>query len=471
MLVDDILASGETLNALQESLATVGVKVDGVAILGAAKSGNPSSESVAHQLARQLAAKLALPWTEIYQGLRLAHGNAYASLLRKAAQDAETKPNEVYDTIRRKGAALCEAARLDVSGKPAHKPHAHPEGTGRPEGVGGVLRVAASELASARPAVSQKVRPLAGGEGRPPERSGTGARRNPAAISLEELAPFIDWTPFFHTWELRGVYPAIFQHEKHGEEARKLFADAQEMLARVIREKLLTPRCVYGLFPANRVGDDVEIYTDESRQSIRTTFHFLRQQIEKTDGSPSWCLADFIAPKGQPDHLGCFAVTAGAETKALADAYKAANDDYNAIMIEAIADRLAEAFAEFMHKRVRNEWGFGKHENLSTEQLIEEAYRGIRPAPGYPACPDHTEKGPLWSLLDVEKNTGISLTESFAMWPGASVSGFYFAHPESKYFAVGKIDRDQVADLARRKGRPLAEMERWLGPWLNYTAG
>ena len=286
--------------------------------------------------------------------------------------------------------------------------------------------------------------------------------------SLEAIAQFIDWTPFFHTWELRGVYPAIFNHEKHGEEARKLFADAQEMLAEVIREKLLTPRCVYGLFPANRVGDDVEVYTDESRQTVRTTFHFLRQQVEKTDGTPNWCLADFIAPKGQPDYLGGFAVTAGEETKALADAYKAALDDYNAIMIEAIADRLAEAFAEFMHKRTRDEWGFGRNENLTTQQLIDEAYRGIRPAPGYPACPDHTEKGLLWSLLNVEQNAGISLTESFAMWPGASVSGFYFGHPDSKYFAVGKLDRDQLNDLAQRKGMPLAEAERWLGPWLNY---
>ncbi len=288
--------------------------------------------------------------------------------------------------------------------------------------------------------------------------------------SLETLSQFIDWTPFFHTWELRGVYPAIFQHEKHGEEARKLFADAQEMLAKVIAEKLLTPRCVYGMFPANRVGDDVEIYTNDSRTKVCTTFHFLRQQVEKTDGSPNWCLADFIAPKGQPDYLGGFAVTAGAETKALADAHKAALDDYSAIMIEAIADRLAEAFAEFMHKRTRDAWGFGRNENLTTQQLIDEAYRGIRPAPGYPACPDHTEKGLLWSLLDVEKNAGITLTESFAMWPGASVSGFYFGHPDSKYFAVGKLDRDQVADLAQRKAMPLAETERWLGPWLNYDS-
>ncbi len=293
--------------------------------------------------------------------------------------------------------------------------------------------------------------------------------RNIENGSLAEISKFIDWTPFFHTWELRGVYPKILTHEKHGEEATKLFAEAQAMLAKVIEEKWLMPRAVYGLFPANRVGDDVEIYTDESRSKILTTLHFLRQQIEKGDGTPNYCLADFIAPKGAPDYIGAFAVTAGEEVKALADAFKKNLDDYNAIMIEAIADRLAEAYAEFMHKRTRDEWGFGKTENLKPEDLIEEKYRGIRPAPGYPACPDHTEKGTLWSLLDVEKNTGIQLTESFAMWPGSSVSGLYFAHPESKFFAVGKLGKDQVADLAQRKGKPLAEMERWLGPWLNYN--
>jgi 5-methyltetrahydrofolate--homocysteine methyltransferase len=293
--------------------------------------------------------------------------------------------------------------------------------------------------------------------------------RNIESGSLADIARFIDWTPFFHTWELRGVYPKILQHEKHGEEATKLFADAQKLLEKVIAEKLLTPRAVYGLFPANRVGDDVEIYADESRAEVLTKFHFLRQQIDKGDGTPNWCLADFVAPKGSPDYLGAFAVTAGAEVKALADEYKKQNDDYNAIMIEAIADRLAEAYAEFLHKRVRDEWGFGRTENLKPEDLIEEKYRGIRPAPGYPACPDHTEKATLWNLLGVEKNTGIQLTESFAMWPGSSVSGLYFAHPESKYFAVGKLGKDQVEDLARRKNKPVAEMERWLGPWLNYN--
>jgi 5-methyltetrahydrofolate--homocysteine methyltransferase len=287
--------------------------------------------------------------------------------------------------------------------------------------------------------------------------------------SLAEIAKFIDWTPFFHTWELRGVYPKILEHEQHGEEATKLFADAQKMLAKVIAEKLLTPRAVYGTFPANRVGDDVEIYTDESRAQVLTKFHFLRQQIEKGDGTPNYCLADFIAPKGTPDFIGAFAVTAGAEAKALADEYKKQNDDYNAIMIEAIADRLAEAYAEGLHKQVRDEWGFGKLEKLTTEDLIDEKYRGIRPAPGYPACPDHTEKEIIWKLIDVEKSTGIKLTESFAMWPGSSVSGLYFAHPDSKYFAVGKLGKDQIEDLSKRKNKPVAEMERWLGPWLNYN--
>jgi 5-methyltetrahydrofolate--homocysteine methyltransferase len=286
--------------------------------------------------------------------------------------------------------------------------------------------------------------------------------------ALGELVPFIDWSPFFHTWELRGVYPKILQHEKHGEEARKLFADAQILLEEIVSKKLIQPKAVYGFFPANRVGDDVELYTDESRSKVLTTFYFLRQQIEKGDGTPNWCLADFIAPKGSPDFLGGFAVTSGHNLKELVEKFKADHDDYNTIMAEALADRLAEAFAEFLHKRVREEWGFGKVENLKPEDLIEEKYRGIRPAAGYPACPDHTEKEILWQLLDVEKNAGIKLTESFAMWPGSSVSGLYFAHPESKYFAVGKLGKDQVEDYARRKNFTVAEAEKWLGPWLNY---
>ncbi len=297
-------------------------------------------------------------------------------------------------------------------------------------------------------------------------------------VSLEEVVPFIDWTPFFHTWELRGVYPKILTHEKHGEEATKLFADAQKMLAEFVANKSLKLQAVYGLFPANAFGDDVEVYTNGSRKHLRAKFHFLRQQIEKGDGTPNWCLADFVAPRESQisnlksqipaDHLGAFAVTAGIGLKEIVESYKAQHDDYNAIMAEAIADRLAEAFAEYLHKRVRDEWGFGKTEKLTTEDLIAEKYRGIRPAAGYPACPDHTEKAILWDLLDAEKHTGIKLTENFAMWPGASVSGLYFAHPKSKYFAVGKLGQDQVEDLAKRKGKSVSEMERWLGPWLNY---
>ncbi|MEJ0089993.1 MAG: methionine synthase [Limisphaerales bacterium] len=301
--------------------------------------------------------------------------------------------------------------------------------------------------------------------------------------ALEELAKFIDWTPFFHTWELRGVYPKILQHEKHGEEATKLFADAQKLLAEIVSRKLLKPRGIYGLFPANRTSDDVELYTDESRTKVLTTLHFLRQQIEKGDGTPNWCLADFIAPRSgsgfqpdqtgkmpfPPDYIGAFAVTSGHGLDELVKKYKAEHDDYNAIMAEALADRLAEAFAEYLHKHVREEWGFGKTEKLTTEDLIEEKYRGIRPAAGYPASPDHTEKEILWNLLGAEEKTGIKLTESFAMWPGSSVSGLYFAHPESKYFAVGKLAKDQVDDLAKRKGKSVSEMERWLGPWLNYN--
>ena len=312
------------------------------------------------------------------------------------------------------------------------------------------------------------------------ERSvGRDARRNspeargPQVISLEDLVPFIDWSPFFHTWELRGRYPAIFNHEKHGEEARKLFADAQKLLDEIVDKKLLQPRGVYGFFPANRVGDDVQLFQDESRKTSLATFHFLRQQIEKNDNTPNWCLADFIAAadnlKSPPrDHIGAFAVTSGHGLKEITERFKADHDDYNAIMAEALADRLAEAFAEYLHKRVRDEWGFGKSENLKVEELIEEKYRGIRPAAGYPACPDHTEKQTLWRLLDPEKNAGIQITENFAMWPGSSVSGLYFAHPESKYFGVGKLDRDQVLDYHVRKGMTVPEVERWLGPYLNY---
>ena len=290
---------------------------------------------------------------------------------------------------------------------------------------------------------------------------------------LATLREYIDWTPFFHTWELRGVYPRILEHEKYGEQAKQLFAEANVLLDRIVKEKLITARGVYGLFPANSVGDDVELFADASRTSPVERFHFLRQQAQKDANDPCRSLADFVAPResGLRDHLGAFAVTTGIGLKALCDSFRAAHDDYNAIMAEALADRLAEAFAEYLHQRARREWGYGRDETLTVDELIHEKYRGIRPAAGYPACPDHTEKGLLWKLLDVEAKTGMKLTESFAMWPGASVSGLYFAHPESRYFTLGKIDRDQVAEYATRKGMSVGEVERWLGPNLNYDTG
>jgi 5-methyltetrahydrofolate--homocysteine methyltransferase len=287
---------------------------------------------------------------------------------------------------------------------------------------------------------------------------------------LATLREFIDWTPFFHTWGLRGVYPRILGDAEQGAQATQILTEANALLDTIIAKKLITARGVYGLFPANAVGDDIELYTDSTRTQVLERFHFLRQQVHKEGSEPCYSLADFVAPKetGLADHIGGFAVTSGIGLKELCDRFRAEHDDYNAIMAEAIADRLAEAFAECLHKQVRDEWGYGCSEGLSKEDLIHEKYRGIRPAAGYPACPDHTEKGPLWHLLDVEANTGMLITESFAMWPGSSVSGLYFAHPASRYFALGKIERDQVADYHQRKGMSMAEVERWLGPNLNY---
>jgi 5-methyltetrahydrofolate--homocysteine methyltransferase len=287
---------------------------------------------------------------------------------------------------------------------------------------------------------------------------------------LATLREYIDWSPFFHTWGMKGIYPRILEHPEHGAQASQLFKEANALLDTIIEKNLITARGVYGFFPANAVGDDVELYTDSTRSNLLERFHFLRQQANREGSEPCRSLSDFIAPKetGLPDHIGAFAVTSGIGLKKLCDSFRAKQDDYNAIMAEAIADRLAEAFAECLHKCVRDEWGYGRAENLTPSELIQEKYRGIRPAPGYPACPDHTEKGPLWRLLDVEANTGMLITESFAMWPGSSVSGIYFAHPESRYFSLGKIDRDQVADYHERKGMSIAEVERWLGPNLNY---
>ncbi|MBL8644976.1 MAG: methionine synthase [Rhodospirillaceae bacterium] len=290
---------------------------------------------------------------------------------------------------------------------------------------------------------------------------------------LAELTRRIDWTPFFQTWELAGKYPDILADKVVGETARTLYNDAQAMLQRLIGEKWLTAKAVIGLWPANSINDDdIEVYADDKRDRVIATLRGLRQQMvrEGTDRA-NLCLADFIAPKGSgvADYIGGFAVTAGHGAEEKAKQFEAAHDDYASILVKALADRMAEAFAERMHERVRKEfWGYAVGETLTNEQLIAEQYRGIRPAPGYPASPDHTEKATLWKLLDAETNAGIKLTESFAMWPGASVSGLYFAHPEAKYFGVGKIERDQVEDLAKRKGKSLPEMERWLAPNLNY---
>ena len=287
---------------------------------------------------------------------------------------------------------------------------------------------------------------------------------------LIRLREFIDWSPFFHTWGMKGIYPRILEHQEQGPEAQKLFADGNAMLDRMIEKKLVTARGVYGFFPANAVGDDVALYTDESREQELERLHFLRQQANREGSEPCRSLADFIAPRetGLRDHVGAFAVTAGIGLKQLCDGFRAKHDDYSAIMAEALADRLAEAFAECLHKLVRDQWGYGLAEELTASELIQEKYRGIRPAPGYPACPDHTEKGTIWRLLDVEAHAGIRITESFAMWPGSSVSGIYLAHPESRYFSLGRIGRDQVNDYHTRKGMTVSEVERWLGPNLSY---
>ena len=288
-------------------------------------------------------------------------------------------------------------------------------------------------------------------------------------VPLAEIVPYIDWTPFFHSWELRGIYPKIFEQEGVGPKAKELFDDGQKLLEQIVREGKLEARAVIGFFPANSVQEDIEVYADESRHLL-TTFHTLRQQQVKGSQEPNYAVGDFIAPRqsGKLDYIGGFAVTAGLHIEPIVEKFEKDNDDYNALMTKALADRLAEGLAELMHKRARIEWGFGKDEKLEVADLIHERYRGIRPAPGYPALPDHTEKRLLFDLLCVEKHTGINLTENFAMYPAAAVSGFYFSHPESKYFAVGKIDRSQVDDYSRRKGMDLRTVEQWLSPNLNY---
>jgi 5-methyltetrahydrofolate--homocysteine methyltransferase len=304
----------------------------------------------------------------------------------------------------------------------------------------------------------------------PPEPCFLGTRplRN---YPLEELVPYIDWTPFFQTWELAGHYPAILKDPTVGPAAETLFRDANALLQRLVSGRQLQAHAVFGFFPANSIGDDIELYTDERRERRLAVVHTLRQQMIKPPGRPNLALADFVAPRdsGVPDYLGAFAVTAGAGVEQLVAGYEAKHDDYSAILVKALADRLAEAFAEALHRRVRTEfWAYARNEALDNEGLIKERYQGIRPAPGYPACPDHTEKRTLFDLLKTEKHTGITLTESFAMLPASSVSGYYFWRPEAHYFGVGKVERDQVEDYARRKSLDLSVAERWLAPNLNY---
>jgi 5-methyltetrahydrofolate--homocysteine methyltransferase len=302
-----------------------------------------------------------------------------------------------------------------------------------------------------------------------PVPSFTGARAL-GDVPLSDLVPFIDWSPFFHAWQLRGRYPQILEDPGVGERAKELFADAKALLERIVKGRLLTARGVYGFSFAHADGDDIRLYSDSAHTRPLATLHTLRQQMEKPEGQPLEALADFVAPKenGRTDFVGAFAVTAGLGVDTLCRAFEKEHDDYSSILVEALADRLAEAFAEMLHQRARQEWGYGRHESLTSEDLLRERYRGIRPAPGYPACPDHTEKRTLFSLLDVEKNTGISLTENCAMAPASSVSGFYFAHPDAHYFGVGRLGRDQVEDYAVRKGWALEEAERWLSPNLGY---
>ncbi|SEN13367.1 methionine synthase (B12-dependent) [Paracoccus alcaliphilus] len=290
---------------------------------------------------------------------------------------------------------------------------------------------------------------------------------------LAEIARYIDWTPFFQTWELKGVYPRILDDEKQGEAARTLFAEAKEMLERIIEGKWFRPRAVVGFWPANTVGDDIRLYTDDGRAETQAMLHTLRQQTSKRGGRPNVALSDFVAPEGSvPDYVGGFVVTAGPEESEISARFERANDDYAAIMVKALADRIAEAMAEMLHERVRREfWAYAPDEAYSPQELIAEPYRGIRPAPGYPAQPDHTEKLTLFSLLDAEAATGVTLTESMAMWPGSSVSGMYIGHPDAYYFGVAKVERDQVQDYAQRKGMPIEQVERWLTPILNYVPG
>ncbi len=289
-------------------------------------------------------------------------------------------------------------------------------------------------------------------------------------VPVEDIIPFIDWSPLFWVWELKGTYPKILDHKEYGKQAKSILNDAKTLLDQIGKEKRFRPRAVLGFWPANSSGDDIEIYKDNSRTEIVSTFHTLRQQRDKGENETYLALSDYVAPKetGIEDYIGGFVVTSGEEVEEFSDSFKEKHDDYSAIMVQALGDRIAEALAEMMHKKARDIWGYGKDENLSPEDIIKEKYRGIRPAPGYPACPDHTEKAILWQILDVDKNIGVSLTENYAIYPPSSVAGLYFCHPESKYFHVGLLARDQIQEYAERKGMSVSDVEKWLRPNLGY---
>ena len=365
--------------------------------------------------------------------------------------------------------------RLRLAARAVRRPHrrqgdaADRDGPGEPH---------ADRLDRLPPAAAAAARPAGTGRALPGRATGTTSATQFVKTfhdyPLAELREYIDWQPFFNAWEMKGKFPDILNNPASGETARKLWDDAQMMLDQMIDEKWVRASGVFGLFPASTVDDDdIEVYTDEHRTQVLTTLHQVRQQTEHRPGVPHRSLADFVAPKatGLHDYVGAFAVTAGLGIGDKIVEFKAALDDYSAILLESLADRLAEAFAERLHERVRTEfWAYQPDEDLDNESLIQEKYVGIRPAPGYPACPEHTEKQTIWELLDVEANTGIELTESMAMWPGAAVSGLYFSHPQSQYFVVGQIGRDQVEDYAKRKGWTVAEAERWLSPNLGYRS-
>lgn len=471
VVVDDILTSGETLNAAQESLWRHGAHRFHSVVIGAAQDAKPVSRSAMKDFRKKLARLPGVDAAELDATLSRCFSHAFARLLQAANKQADTEPEAVHASLTRKARAIPRVARGDVLQRQTHRGAGTVAGSGS---LDGILQVAGLVLAP-------EMRSRRSGVGTPqegeasPHAAGGGSRE----IGVGELRPFIDWSPFFHSWELRGRWIAAENRFSSAQEdpelkaqaeaeALKLYRDAQALLDRIIAEKRFDARGAFGFFPANSVGDDIEVYTDDTRAELRAVLHTLRQQQIKKD-KPNFALSDYVAPKssGRADYIGGFCVGIhGADE--LAKEFQEANDPYHGILAKALADRLAEAFAEYLHQQARFAWGYEKPGDLSAEELVKEKYRGIRPAPGYPAQPDHTEKITLFDLLDATAKTGVELTESMAMHPGSAVSGLYFAHPESRYFGISVLGKDQVEDYAKRKGMSVEEVEKWLGPWLGY---